>query len=796
MTSRSVDVAIAPARDRAVAPARDRAVASATVTDKLESVSSPHRFYRRPVTAELREELTDEALKILVPRLSPSLSRLDPVKRCTRVINDWLDWLETFPGLSYQDRWLASGADENSRTWHRSVGSTHQTRAHTLRAFEAVVCAGAIRPSYSFLVTVISRRLWSSWREEHDRVLFGRVASAGADHGIPERVIADSLIDLARMSIRTGKSLARFTCADLLDYQNAVVVKKGNGKVSYATTYFLARQAGLFGDGPEEFAALHTLAPRSPVEMVDRFGIVSPHMRELLTEYLTERRPSMDYNSFEQLAQRLCRLFWRDIEIANPGIDTHRLTRAQAEDWKQRIRTLPNGRPRQRFTEVLIAVRSFYLDINHWANDYPERWAQWATPSPITRQDTRSIVRQRRGEIARMNTRVRELVPLLPKLVHTVRAERDFSSEALSIGRSAEPGERFNVGDVTFTRVVTRRPEGLRLRREDGSIVDAVFAEHAAFWSWATAEVLRHTGIRIEELLELTHYSIRPYRQPNGTVIPLLQIAPSKTDAERVIPASPELASVLAQIITRVASPDGTIAVTTRYDQHERTWSEPLPYLFQYRRAGRPRTFSGATLREFLRRSLAHAGMSLEPGVRLSPHDFRRIFTTEAVNNGLPVHIAAALLGHQDLNTTMAYTAIYPQEVFARYQQFIQRRRDARPDEDYRVPSAGELAEFADHFGKRRIELGTCVRPYGSPCVHEHACLRCPFQQIEPEQLPRLVEIQSDIKIRIEAARDNKWLGDVAQLEQTLRHVDDKHAQLLRLLADPAPRSSPQRLHR
>ncbi|MCA1671083.1 MAG: hypothetical protein LC799_02370, partial [Actinobacteria bacterium] len=256
-----------------------------TAISETESLSSPHRFYGRPVTMELREELTDEALKILVPRLSPSMSRLDPVKRYTTVINRWLDWLDASPGPSYQDRWLASGADDHGRTWHRRVASTQQTRAHTLRAFEAVLCAGAIRPTYPFLVTVVSRRLWSSWREEHDRVLFGRVAAAGADHALPERVVAATMIDLARISIRTGKSLAQLTCGDLLDYQNAVVVTKGkSGTVSYATTYFLAREAGLFADGPEEFQALRTMAPRSPAEIVARFGIASPQMRELLTE--------------------------------------------------------------------------------------------------------------------------------------------------------------------------------------------------------------------------------------------------------------------------------------------------------------------------------------------------------------------------------------------------------------------------------------------------------------------------------------------------------------------------------
>jgi integrase len=33
--------------------------------------------------------------------------------------------------------------------------------------------------------------------------------------------------------------------------------------------------------------------------------------------------------------------------------------------------------------------------------------------------------------------------------------------------------------------------------------------------------------------------------------------------------------------------------------------------------------------------------------VHFTPHDFRRLFATDAVNNGLPLHIAAALLSSQ-----------------------------------------------------------------------------------------------------------------------------------------------------
>ena len=44
-------------------------------------------------------------------------------------------------------------------------------------------------------------------------------------------------------------------------------------------------------------------------------------------------------------------------------------------------------------------------------------------------------------------------------------------------------------------------------------------------------------GCRIEELTELTHHSLVQYRLPNsGELVPLLHIAPSKTDIERLLP--------------------------------------------------------------------------------------------------------------------------------------------------------------------------------------------------------------------------------------------------------------------
>ena len=114
-----------------------------------------------------------------------------------------------------------------------------------------------------------------------------------------------------------------------------------------------------------------------------------------------------------------------------------------------------------------------------------------------------------------------------------------------------------------------------------GEVINVTASEETAFWEWAIVEVLRHTGVRIEELLELSQLSIRQYRRPNGEVIALLVIAPSKTDRERVIPMSSELFHVVACIIRRLSHGQRTVPLATRHDPTQRVTSTAQPFLFQ-----------------------------------------------------------------------------------------------------------------------------------------------------------------------------------------------------------------------
>jgi hypothetical protein len=166
------------------------------------------------------------------------------------------------------------------------------------------------------------------------------------------------------------------------------------------------------------------------------------------------------------------------------------------------------------------------------------------------------------------------------------------------------------------------------------------------------------------------------------------------------------------------------VPLVTAYDYHERVWNPPMPLLFQRRYGGEHHAVGGPAIRELISDALASTGITDASGkpLRFVPHDFRRIFITDAIMHGMPPHIAQLIAGHRDIGVTLGYKAVYPEEVINAHRAFITRRRALRPAEEYRTPTDEEWAEFLGHFERRKLSLGTCGRSYATPCIHEHAC--------------------------------------------------------------------------
>src|SRR5680860_275980 len=96
-----------------------------------------------------------------------------------------------------------------------------------------------------------------------------------------------------------------------------------------------------------------------------------------------------------------------------------------------------------------------------------------------------------------------------------------------------------------------------------------------------------------------------------------------------------------------------------------------------------------ASVMKILRKSWG-ANRSGRPSLRFAPHDFRRIFITDAIMHGMPPHIAQLVAGHRDISATMGYKAVYPSEAINGHRAFIARRRALRPSGEYRTPTEEE----------------------------------------------------------------------------------------------------------
>ena len=719
----------------------------ATVADDLfESSPPPRSSMARGEVGALIGELMPQGADLLRDRC--------------RGADLLLGWLESFPGDTWQHRWVASGADIGAQRWGL-WGPPDATPRLVSRGVTPLIVLDIVRPAPSWFAKATPSHLFETYRQFHEPAVFAELERA-IEIEQPTRTAAMlALVALTRIRLHTGVALMELP-AEAFGQVVAAYWRHGRRIVSPGLAWrALQTIGGLVGEAPTYHASIHP-GPMTIEQLVDRFDVHCRPVRDLLVAYLRERQPSVDHSSLIQLSVSLVRRFWKELEALQPGINDLRLSADVTVAWKNRARYRDDGEPFHGANAVLSAVRTFYLDISQWALDNPVRWGIWAAPSPVSAADTSGANRNTRRRQAEMHQRIRTLTPLLPALVRTAEQQHDDARHVLDTARATPDGNSFEIGNITYQRVERgtfytdgdRRPA---LRLANGDIVQAYQREDDAFWTWAIIEVLRHTGIRSEELMELTHLSIRRYTHTDGETIPLLHIAPSKTDSERVLPVSPELASVLAQIIKRVTGPDGRIPIVARYDATERVWLPPQPHLFQRRYGGRPAVFDAGNIRRLLVILANNADLRDIDGqlLRFTPHDFRRIFVTDSVANGLPVHIAQQLLGHLDLNTTRGYLAVYPQQVIDHYRAFIDRRRQRRPADEYRAPTSDEWADFEQHFVLRRVALGTCHRPYGTPCIHEHACVRCPMLHVEPSRRHRLQEIAVNIDERLDEARQN-----------------------------------------
>ena len=743
------------------------------------------RLDRCPFRADLR--------KTHVPRL--------------RGVGKFLDWLGTFPGDTWQQRWLASGQEESSGAdWARLPTEWLTARGESASpgilgsGLLMLICADVLRPGMAWLLSRGSCTLATGMAQYRDVEGFAALDLViAADPTIINANAQPAKARIAVILASKGGRIADIAVGDCVQFYGMHSRVRPQGAPGKTLFYVLLHRLGVLGaDAPPTLRALcgRAQGQLSTTELVDRYRLQPGPIRELIIDYLTERRPSLDYSTLNRLALELAGLFWADLEHHHPGIASLHLPSEVALGWKERLKTKTRtvadpstgtrrtvSSPRNSAAGALSTVRAFYLDIAQWALEEPARWGPWAARCPIKETEL-SIKKDKQAVKARMDQRTRERLPVLPTLIRTANELRNAAADRLTAARQAPPGTTITAGGQTLRIPVMYRPTNAKVWAEDAATSarrDLTLEESEAFWAWAAVEVLSRTGCRIEEMLELTHQAITSYRLPStGQLVPLLQIVPSKTDAERLLLVDPELADVLSAIITRTRTPNGAVPLVPAYDYAEKTWMEPMGLLFQRTVGGEKHAFGPRAIYQMFARTLNTSGNTDVDGnpLRFTPHDFRRIFITDAIVNGLPPHIAQLIVGHATITTTMGYKAVYPTEALEAHRSFIARRRATRPGEEYRTPSDEEWDTFLAHFERRKLSVGTCARAFNTPCIHEHACVRCPMLKPDPAQRSRLEEIRDNLEARIIEAKREGWLGEIEGLQVSFSGARNKLAQL------------------
>jgi hypothetical protein len=267
-----------------------------------------------------------------------------------RGLTKLLDWLQRQPGETWQDRWLASGADAAGFEWAElplgGEPSPRHRRDELTSGLVLLVAGQVIRPTYRWLVRQRHALMLAEARKAIDPEGFDRLEQHAQDAIGWAR--SDALNKLTWIVICKGGLVADVTVGDCVELTAALEEHHFRGSAGRPLFYALLKETGILpAAAPPRLRALRIDGRRSIEQIIDKYGIECRPVLDLMVEYFTERAPDLDHTSLRSIVRNLCRLFWRDLEIHHPGIDSLHLAPEVAGAWKERLSFIrdADGRP-------------------------------------------------------------------------------------------------------------------------------------------------------------------------------------------------------------------------------------------------------------------------------------------------------------------------------------------------------------------------------------------------------------------------------------------------------------------
>ncbi|MGZ4639507.1 MAG: tyrosine-type recombinase/integrase [Actinomycetes bacterium] len=296
----------------------------------------------------------------------------------------------------------------------------------------------------------------------------------------------------------------------------------------------------------------------------------------------------------------------------------------------------------------------------------------------------------------------------------------------------------------------------------DAALMAAVAALDDPF-ARAGLQVLRGTGLRVGELLDLEVHAVIDYG-PAGT---WLRVPLGKLATERSVPLDAATLAVLDQWAARRGA--------HRPIPHPRT-GKPTDFLF----TEHGRRLGATRLRNGLLAAAAAADLRGIGGgpMTITPHQLRHTYATALANAGMSLQALMTLLGHVTPEMTIRYATLASPTLRAAYDQAMgtmRRQLTLTPLGRPIVPD--KIAWLASEMVKTRLAHGYCSRHESQgACPYANICETCDNFTPATEFAPALAEQLADIHALKADAELRGWTGEAQRHDRTARalqgHLD------------------------
>ena len=286
--------------------------------------------------------------------------------------------------------------------------------------------------------------------------------------------------------------------------------------------------------------------------------------------------------------------------------------------------------------------------------------------------------------------------------------------------------------------------------------------------------VLRHTGLRIGEMLDLELDHLVDYGI-NGT---WLRVPLGKLNSERSVPVDDTALEALDDWLTHRRS--------HRARPHPRD-GHLADFIFVEggRRIGMSRIQRG------LRDAVIATGLTGADGqaLRVVAHQLRHTWATELANAGMSLQALMTLLGHRSPEMTIRYARLASPTLKAAYDQAagkIARRIPIAPVGRPAMPVRVEW--LASEMLKTRVAHGYCSRELvAEACSYANICETCPNFAPTGDFTPAIEAQLADIHQLREDAEARGWTSESTRHQRVITSLE---SHLRRLKADRTPGGS------